>query len=92
MTGTRLRLQFLLYTDEAPANPRVENSYRDLHLWVQRDRRVGRVGAGTGSLSGASATRRRDVMGTGWRVTIRTNTAVEHHDRSQGHRPIAMIY
>jgi uncharacterized membrane protein len=34
MTGTRLRLQFLLYTDEAPANPRVENSYRDLHLWV----------------------------------------------------------
>jgi len=34
MTGTRLRLQFLLYEGDAPANPRVENSYRDLHLWV----------------------------------------------------------
>lgn len=34
MTGTRLRLQLLLYRGDAPENPRLENSYRDLHLWV----------------------------------------------------------
>jgi len=32
--GTRLRLAFLLYTAEPPANPTVENAYRETHLWV----------------------------------------------------------
>jgi uncharacterized membrane protein len=33
--GERLRLLFLLYRDgEVPAEPTVENSYRELHLWV----------------------------------------------------------
>jgi len=34
MTGTRLRLAFLLYTESPPANPTVENAYRETHLWV----------------------------------------------------------
>ncbi|MFC6993631.1 DUF1616 domain-containing protein [Haladaptatus sp. GCM10025707] len=34
MTGDRLRLAFLLYDGEAPAEPTVNNSYRELHLWV----------------------------------------------------------
>jgi uncharacterized membrane protein len=34
MTGERLRLTYLLYTGEVPADPTVENSYRELHLWV----------------------------------------------------------
>lgn len=34
LTGERLRLAFLLYRDDAPSNPTVENSYRELHLWI----------------------------------------------------------
>ncbi|MDL0137999.1 DUF1616 domain-containing protein [Halobacterium salinarum] len=34
MSGTRLRLAFLLYTDTPPADPTVENAYRETHLWV----------------------------------------------------------
>jgi uncharacterized membrane protein len=34
MTGERLRLVYLLYQGEPPAEPTVENSYRELHLWV----------------------------------------------------------
>jgi uncharacterized membrane protein len=34
MEGERLRLAFLLYTDSPPAEPTVENAYRELHLWV----------------------------------------------------------
>lgn len=34
MTGTRLRLVFLLYKDAPPANPTVENTYRETHLWI----------------------------------------------------------
>ena len=34
MTGERLRLKYLLYIDEVPAEPRADNAYRDLHLWV----------------------------------------------------------
>jgi uncharacterized membrane protein len=34
MTGERLRLTYLLYKGEAPADPTVENAYRELHLWV----------------------------------------------------------
>lgn len=34
MTGDRLRLAFLLYTDGVPADPSVENAYRELHLWI----------------------------------------------------------
>ena len=32
--GTRLRLQYLLYRDEVPPDPRAESAYRELHLWV----------------------------------------------------------
>ena len=32
--GEDLRLAFLLYEDESPAEPTVENSYRFVHLWV----------------------------------------------------------
>jgi uncharacterized membrane protein len=34
MTGERLRLVYLLYRDEAPPQPTVENAYREVHLWV----------------------------------------------------------
>lgn len=34
MTGENLRLTYLLYRGEAPADPTTENAYRELHLWV----------------------------------------------------------
>ena len=34
MTGTRLRLVFLLYTGDPPADPSIESAYRETHLWV----------------------------------------------------------
>lgn len=34
LTGERLRLAFLLYRGEVPADPTVDNAYRELHLWV----------------------------------------------------------
>ncbi|WP_266081681.1 DUF1616 domain-containing protein [Haladaptatus caseinilyticus] len=34
MTGTRLRLQYLLYKGSVPANPSQKSAYRELHLWV----------------------------------------------------------
>ena len=34
MQGQRMRLVFLLYRDGPPANPTVQNAYRELHLWV----------------------------------------------------------
>lgn len=34
ITGEDLRLTFLLYTDEPPAQPTRDNAYRDLRLWV----------------------------------------------------------
>lgn len=33
-TGEELRVQYLLYTGEPPETPTRENSYRDLHLWI----------------------------------------------------------
>ena len=33
-TGENLRVQFLLYRDEVPEEPTVENAYRDTHLWI----------------------------------------------------------
>jgi len=32
--GTNLRLQYLLYRGEPPAEPRLENAYRENHLWI----------------------------------------------------------
>jgi uncharacterized membrane protein len=34
MTGTNLRLTFLLYQDAVPQEATVDNAYRELHLWV----------------------------------------------------------
>lgn len=34
MTGERLRLVYLLYKGSAPSNPTVDNSYREVHLWI----------------------------------------------------------
>lgn len=34
MSGENLRVQYLLYKDDPPANPSVDTAYRDLHLWV----------------------------------------------------------
>lgn len=34
MTGNRLRLVYLLYKDEPPAQPTIENAYRETHLWI----------------------------------------------------------
>lgn len=34
MTGEDLRIQYLLFKDELPANPTRENAYRSLRLWV----------------------------------------------------------
>ena len=33
-TGRNLRLQYLLYRGDPPADPRVENAYREIHLWL----------------------------------------------------------
>lgn len=33
-TGDRLRLSFLLYRGDVPANPTPENAYRETHLWI----------------------------------------------------------
>lgn len=33
-SGEDLRLQYLLYRGEPPANPTADDAYRDLHLWV----------------------------------------------------------
>lgn len=33
-TGQRLRLAFMLFEGEPPAEPSVENAYRETHLWV----------------------------------------------------------
>lgn len=33
-TGERLRLQYLLYVDEAPADPVDGNAHRSVHIWV----------------------------------------------------------
>ena len=33
-SGEQLRLQYLLYLDEPPADPTAENAYRSVHLWV----------------------------------------------------------
>ncbi|WP_122088205.1 DUF1616 domain-containing protein [Halalkalicoccus subterraneus] len=34
MAGEELRLNFLLYTGEIPAQPTRENAYRETHLWI----------------------------------------------------------
>lgn len=34
LTGENLRVQYLLYRGEPPAEPRAENAYRSLRLWV----------------------------------------------------------
>ncbi|WP_042666312.1 DUF1616 domain-containing protein [Haloferax sp. ATB1] len=34
MTGDRLRLTYLLYTESAPAEPTVQNAAQEVHLWV----------------------------------------------------------
>lgn len=34
LTGDRLRLTYLLYRGDPPADPTVENAYRELYLWV----------------------------------------------------------
>lgn len=38
MTGTRLRLAFLLYKGEPPTRPTLDNAYREAHLWVNVSR------------------------------------------------------
>lgn len=32
--GERLRLTFLLYTEDVPENPRIDDAYRSVHTWV----------------------------------------------------------
>jgi uncharacterized membrane protein len=34
MTGTRLRLAYLLYRGAPPDDPTIENAYREVHLWI----------------------------------------------------------
>ncbi|MFD1514128.1 DUF1616 domain-containing protein [Halomarina rubra] len=34
ISGDRLRLVYLLYTGDPPAEPTTENAYREVHLWV----------------------------------------------------------
>ncbi|MFH5801177.1 DUF1616 domain-containing protein [Haladaptatus sp. CMAA 1911] len=52
ITGTRLRLQYLLYKDQLPANPSEQSAYRELHLWVN---------VSNGSPSNALAVPPRDI-------------------------------
>ena len=37
-SGEDLRVQYLLFRDNVPAEPTRENAYRDLHLWIDVDR------------------------------------------------------
>ncbi|WP_231190002.1 DUF1616 domain-containing protein [Haladaptatus sp. DYF46] len=48
MTGDRLRVVYLLYKDGVPANPAVNNAYREIHLWIN-------VTAGNGTTSSKRA-------------------------------------
>ncbi|WP_186310965.1 DUF1616 domain-containing protein [Halorubrum depositum] len=61
MSGERIRIAYLIYKGEAPAEPTLENSYRNLTLWVGSegsDVEEGVVGEpATPSLSAASADR-----------------------------------
>jgi uncharacterized membrane protein len=41
MAGENLRLVFLLYRGDPPANPGVDNAYRTTHLWVDVDHQSG---------------------------------------------------
>jgi uncharacterized membrane protein len=34
LTGEELRLTYLLYRGDAPADPTAENAYRELHVWI----------------------------------------------------------
>lgn len=34
MTGEGLRLVYLVYRDDVPADPTTENAYRELHIWI----------------------------------------------------------
>lgn len=34
MTGENVRLVFLLYREEVPADPDIENAYRAVHIWI----------------------------------------------------------
>ena len=47
LTGDRLRLVYLLYKGDPPAEPTTENAYREVHLWVNVS------GGGSGTASGA---------------------------------------
>jgi uncharacterized membrane protein len=48
LAGDRLRVQYLLYVGEPPANPSRETAYRRVHLWIS----VGGGGGGGGGGSG----------------------------------------
>lgn len=39
MTGENLRVQYLLYRGEPPAEPTAENAYRSVHLWIDVEER-----------------------------------------------------
>lgn len=39
MTGENLRVQYLLYRGEPPAEPTAENAYRTVHLWIDVEER-----------------------------------------------------
>jgi uncharacterized membrane protein len=44
LSGTGLRLAFLLYEGPKPDSPRVKNSYENIHLWVNVSSGVNRTG------------------------------------------------
>ena len=45
MSGDRIRLAYLVYIGDAPAEPTVDNAYRSLTLWVGSDEAAGETNA-----------------------------------------------
>jgi uncharacterized membrane protein len=50
MSGDRVRLAYLIYKGDAPAEPTIGNSYRNLTLWVGSDESAGTEDTTAGSL------------------------------------------
>jgi uncharacterized membrane protein len=55
MSGERIRLAYLVYEGDAPAEPTLSNSYRNLTLWVGSEQPT----AGDGTTVGPASTRLR---------------------------------
>ncbi|WP_121820731.1 DUF1616 domain-containing protein [Halostella salina] len=75
MTGERLRLTYMLYRGDVPAEPTPENAYRELHLWVNVSEAngtaaVSRSETAVGDVSGASVSDRSVAVAVAGTMSI----------------------